>query len=251
MTRAVLVHGNPETAVAWSSLVDALGHDTLVALSPPGFGAPIPDGFGATADEHVTWLVGALEEMAEPVDLVGHDRGGGHGVRVAVERPDLLRSWAVDIAGCFAPDYVWHDLAQVWQTPGAGEQAVSTMVATAMADLAARDEAMGMARKAAWSVAEATDEAMGRCILARYRSAAQPYLATLGRQLPRAGVRLGLVIAAERDAYVGGVERARRAAEQAGARLVVRGGVGHWWMLQDPEAGAGVLRDLWGGLGQW
>jgi hypothetical protein len=40
-------------------------------------------------------------------------------------RPDLLRSWVSDTLGAFAPAYVWHALAQEWQTPGAGEVAVA------------------------------------------------------------------------------------------------------------------------------
>ncbi|MGI9589822.1 MAG: alpha/beta hydrolase, partial [Myxococcota bacterium] len=46
MTRA-FVHGNPETSALWRGLFDALrarGIDDLVALSPPGFGAPLPQG---------------------------------------------------------------------------------------------------------------------------------------------------------------------------------------------------------------
>ena len=49
-------------------------------------------------------------------------------MRLAMSRPDLIRSWATDIAGCADPDYVWHDLARVWQTPGAGEQAIAALV---------------------------------------------------------------------------------------------------------------------------
>jgi hypothetical protein len=59
----VLVHGNPETDAIWGPLVDALGRDDVVPLSPPGF-----------------------------------------------------------VIGGFDPDYVWHDLAQIWQTPGEGER---------------------------------------------------------------------------------------------------------------------------------
>ena len=44
-------------------------------------------------------------------------------MRVAATRPDLIRSWVIDIAGCTHPDYVWHDMAHVWHTPGAGEEA--------------------------------------------------------------------------------------------------------------------------------
>jgi pimeloyl-ACP methyl ester carboxylesterase len=44
----VLVHGNPETAAVWEPLRAALGRDDVVCLSPPGFGAPVPDGWEAT-----------------------------------------------------------------------------------------------------------------------------------------------------------------------------------------------------------
>jgi pimeloyl-ACP methyl ester carboxylesterase len=39
----VLVQGNPETDAIWGPLVDALGRDDVVLLSPPGFGAPLPE----------------------------------------------------------------------------------------------------------------------------------------------------------------------------------------------------------------
>ena len=77
----------------------------------------MPHGWGATVEEYRLWLVGELEAVGEPVDLVGHDWGGGHVANVAMTRPDLLRSWCSDILGVFEPDYVWHDMAQVWQTP--------------------------------------------------------------------------------------------------------------------------------------
>ena len=109
---AVLVHGNPETDAVWDPLLTELGRDGVVRLSPPGFGAPIPPGFGATVGEYRDWLVGRLEAFDGPVDLVGHDWGGGHVVNAAMSRPDLLRSWATDAIGLFDTDYVWHDLAQ-------------------------------------------------------------------------------------------------------------------------------------------
>ena len=89
----VLVHGNPETAAIWDDLRLALGRDDVLALSPPGFGTPLPDGFAATGDAYRDWLIEELRPIGEPVDLVGHDWGGGHTIRVAMERPELLRSW--------------------------------------------------------------------------------------------------------------------------------------------------------------
>src|SRR5829696_4180730 len=92
----VLVHGVPETSAVWEPLEAELGRDNVVALSPPGFGARVPNGFGATADEYVAWLVRELETVGEPVDGVGHDWGGVHVARVAASRPDLVRSWVTD-----------------------------------------------------------------------------------------------------------------------------------------------------------
>ncbi len=247
-TRAVFVHGNPETATIWEPLLAALGRADVDTLSPPGFGAPVPEGFGATAGDYATWLVSELEKQAQPVDLVGHDWGGGHVIRVAIERPDLIRSWSMDIAGCLAPDYAWHDLAQVWQTPGAGEEAVAGMAAAPLSDRASMYEALGMTPPVARAVAEACDQTMGRCILALYRSAAQPAMAELGRRLDAAGARPGLVIIPTGDEYTGGEGRARWAAEKAGARVAVLEGLGHWWMLQDPEAGAAALRSFWSAI---
>jgi pimeloyl-ACP methyl ester carboxylesterase len=244
----VLVHGNPETAAVWKPLRGELGRDDVVTLSPPGFGAPVPDGFGATSDDYLAWLVGELEAMPEPVDLVGHDWGGGHVVRLALTRPDLIRSWCIDIAGCFAPDYVWHDAAQAWQTPGVGEEAIAAMTGMPAADRAALLVSLGMTPDVAADIAGAVDETMGRCILALYRSAAQPAMAQLGQELTTARARPGLVIIATEDHYTGGEARARWAAEQAGARVTVLDGLGHWWMVQDPGRGARALQEFWSSL---
>ena len=247
-TRAVFVHGNPETPAIWGPLLAELEQSDTVTLSPPGFGAPVPDGFGATADEYVAWLASELEKHDEPVDLVGHDWGGGHVMRIAMERPDLIRSWAMDIAGCFAPDYVWHDLAQVWQTPGAGEDAVAGLASLPVAARASMFESLGMTPEIASAVAAAADDTMGRCILALYRSAAQPAMARLGEGLGAAATRPGLVIIPTEDEYTGGEARARWSSGRAKAEIAVLQGLGHWWMIQDPGAGAAALREFWGSL---
>ncbi|HMC40016.1 MAG TPA: alpha/beta hydrolase [Acidimicrobiales bacterium] len=245
---AVLVHGNPETADIWGPLLAVLERSDVRTVSPPGFGAPVPEGFGATADEYAAWLVAELEAGDHPVDLVGHDWGGGHVIRVAMDRPDLIRSWAMDIGGCLAPDYVWHDMAQVWQTPGAGEDNVASMAAAPLDDRAALFESLGMTPDVARAVASANDETMGRCILALYRSAAQPKMAELGQRLDTAAQRPGLMIIPTADGYTGGEDRARWAATQAGAGVAVLPGLGHWWMLQDPQAGAAALQQFWSSL---
>jgi pimeloyl-ACP methyl ester carboxylesterase len=74
--------------------------------------APVPGGFGASAAEYRDGLIGELEQLAAPVDRVGHDWGGGMAMQVAMTRPELLRSWVSDATGVFGPDHVRHDLAQ-------------------------------------------------------------------------------------------------------------------------------------------
>ena len=244
MSPAVFVHGNPETAAIWEPLLAELGRDDVRCVSPPGFGAPLPDGFGATMVEYREWLVGELEAIGEPVDLVGHDWGGLHVLGVAITRPDLLRSWVSDAVGALHPDYVWHDLAQIWQTPGAGEEAVARFFGST----AEETEALvrrGFPRPIAERVAAGHDEATGRAVLALYRSAAQPAMAELGRDLAAAARRPGLAVVAEEDVVVGREELRLEAAATAGARVARLSGVGHWWMLQDPKRGAEVLTDFW------
>jgi pimeloyl-ACP methyl ester carboxylesterase len=249
----VLVHGNPETAAIWDPLRAELGRDDVVALSPPGFGAPVAADFRATSDDYRDWLIGQIEQLAEqqpgPIDIVGHDWGGGHVQRLAASRPDLIRSWATDIAGAADPEYVWHHMAQIWQTPGEGEAFVDAMMMAPLADRTAALVAAGMTPAAAEACAAAGGPDMGRCILALYRSAAQPAMTEWGTELAAAERRPSLVIIATEDPHTGGEALARRSAERFGSRVAVLQGVGHWWMLQDPVQGAAALSAFWKGLG--
>lgn len=244
----VLVHGVPENAAVWDLLVDeltALGESDVLRLSPPGFGAPIPDGFAATMDGYREWLIAELETVDGPVDLVGHDWGGGHVLNVVMARPDLVQTWVSDVPGLFDPEYVWHDLAQAWQTPEVGEAAVAEFTLMSDADRAEFLVGAGMSADVAARVSPACDEAMGRSILTLYRSAAQPVPATAGANLEAAAARPGLALLPTEDHFVGTEEQKRRAAARAGARVEVLDGLGHWWLTHDPAVAAQVLVDFW------
>jgi pimeloyl-ACP methyl ester carboxylesterase len=244
----VLVHGVPETAAVWDLLVEALGSQgetDVVRLSPPGFGAPVPPGFGATMGDYRDWLVAELESIGEPVDLVGHDWGGGHVLNVAMTRPDLIRTWVSDIPGVFDPDYVWHDLAQQWQTPDVGEAAVAEFAGMSASARTEFLTAAGMDATVAARVATGIDDVMGECILTLYRSAAQPAAAHAGERLEDASARPGLALLPTEDRFVGTAEQCRRAGERTGARVVELGGLGHWWMTQDPSGTARLLVEFW------
>ena len=68
---AAFVHGNPETATIWEPLFEHLDRKDVIALSPPGFGAPVDTGFAATSDAYLGWLVDAVAALDGPVDWSG------------------------------------------------------------------------------------------------------------------------------------------------------------------------------------
>lgn len=243
MTR-VLVHGNPETRDVWDPLVAAfaaLGETDLVRLSPPGFGSPVPQGFGGTREDHVAWLVGELEKFPQPVDLLGHDWGAGHTYGVAAARPDLLRSYTADCAGLVHPDYEWHPAAQVWQRPGAGEASIAQITALDAAGLA---ELFGVPERLAPTMAHHLDERMAAAILKVYRSAVQPAMRNLGERLAAAERRPALLIHATADPFVP-PDMVFDVATRLGAEILTLEGLQHWWMWQDPEAAARGIKAFW------
>jgi pimeloyl-ACP methyl ester carboxylesterase len=245
----VFVHGVPVTSAVWTPLIAELSPTLdVVRLSPPGFGAALPAGFGAGFLDYRDWLVGELSRFSDPVDLVGHDFGGGYVLEAAMSRPDLLRSWVSDTIGGYEPDFTWHEIARIWQTPGAGERHIEETFAGDLATRAARMVTWGLPEPAAGEVALGQGPEMGRAILALYRSVPENLLAERGRDLPAAAARPGLVPVAGDDLTAGSVALRHRAAQRAGARAVDLDGLGHWWMLQDPARAARMLSDFWAGL---
>lgn len=245
---AVLVHGNPETAAVWRPLLAELGRKDVLTLSPPGFGAAVPAGFGGTCDEYLRWLTAELEALGEPVDLVGHDWGATHTLRLACERPDLLRSWCVDTAGPWVGDFAWHEVSRRLMTPGEGEEVIRAWLA--MGPIARRVifQPAGMSPDVVSELAAAIDEAMGHCILGLYRSAGEQARARWREQLAAAAARPGLVVAPVGDDFGGTETQYRAVAQHAGAKVTVLEDLGHWWALQDPALAAEALCGFWDSL---
>src|SRR5690349_7053595 len=209
----VLLHGVPETAQLWDEVREHLDQPS-VALPLPGFGCARPAGFAATKDAYVDWLLGELAQFDEPVDLVGHDWGGGFTARVGTHYPDAVRSWTIDVAGVMHPDYVWHDFAQIWQTPEAGEQ----FWKDALASPPDPNGPLGMA-----------DETMASCILDLYRSATPNPHADWGDGYRRSS-KPCMVLTLVDDPFTGGPDMSTEVAEVLGAQEV-RFKVGHFWPL--------------------
>ena len=243
----VLVHGNPECDAIWHRLIAELGVrgvDDVVTLSPPGFGAPVPSQWGATAPEYGAWIIEQLSAIDGPIDLVGHDWGAGHCFWAAAHAPQLLRSLATDVTGLIHPDYVWHDAAQTWITPGAGEELIAAMFGAPKEFLVGRYLQMGLDETAASSIIDATGDEMGRCILALYRSADMGYRTALMAALESSDLPPWLVIDPGADPYVS-ADLGRGVAERLGLDTTTLGEFGHWWMIEGVAEAADALIDFW------
>ncbi|NJP31947.1 alpha/beta fold hydrolase [Micromonospora thermarum] len=244
----VFVHGVPETCEVWDRLRELIGRDSI-ALSLPGFGARRPDGFGGSKDDHAEWLARELRRVPGPVDLVGHDWGALLTYRVASALDVPLRSWTIDVASILHKAYVWHDLAQVWQTPHEGESFIAQALRASHTDpygVAESLRSMGVPEADALLMHDRFDPEMGRSILDLYRSATPNPFADWG-----AGIAVSaaprLVLSAPDDPFDDG-SLAADVARDLGAKVRVIEGTGHWWMLQDPSQAAAVLTDFWTSL---
>ena len=71
----------------------------------------------------------------------------------------MPRRSASDALSVFEPDYVWHDLAQTWQTPGDGEASLDEMFAGTPAERAERLQAFGIGRPEALQIAQSLEQA--------------------------------------------------------------------------------------------
>ena len=244
---AVLVHGVPETPSVWEPLCAHLNRTDVVTPQLPGFGCPRPAGFGATKEEYVAWLVDELETLRGdgPIDLVGHDWGGGLTVRLVSTRPDLVRSWVCDAAGIGDANFEWHDFAKIWQTPDAGEEFFASQMAASPEERASVFELFGVPPDERHRLV-GVDQTMADCILALYRSATQ-----VGKEWAPDFKDIdapGAVVIPADDPFLA-EDRAESAAARAGARTIGLPGVGHWWMLQDPAGGAAMLEQFWSSVG--
>lgn len=247
MTKAFL-HGNPETGAIWSVLFAELrkkGISDLVSLSPPGFGAPLPHGFEATRVGYRGWLIQELERLGGNVDLVGHDWGALHVYGVIAERPDLIRSWAADCAGVIHPDYIWHDMALAWQTPDVGEASIAPMFGLPEEQSAELLASFEIPDEIAKAMAPGVNKTMGECVLSLYRSATQPEMANLGRQLKTTEQRPGLVLIASEDPYIGTIEMCTSVATALNADIFTLKGLGHFWMFDGATLAADALIKHW------
>ena len=110
----VCVHGSLCDFRVWSPLLGPLTtRRRVIAVSLRHFFPERWDGTGDTYSlaQHVDDMIAFITQLApEPVDLMGHSRGGHIAFRVAQRRPDLLRKLILaepggEIDGTLDPDY--------------------------------------------------------------------------------------------------------------------------------------------------
>lgn len=231
---AVLVHGVPDTHRIWDTVRPHLERKDVITVDLPGFGNPLLSDFRSTKEEYLDWLVHRIAEIGEPVDLVGHDWGSLLTGRLASIRPELVRTWT-GISGPIDPEFPWHYLAKIWQTPGQGEQWMQDLD---LEEFAANLVEAQMPKDAADEAVRHMDATMRASILALYRSAIEvgaewkPGLSNITAP--------ALVIWGLDDPFL-----PHRFADELGnaahARAVVKLRASHWPMNERP---ADVAREL-------
>jgi pimeloyl-ACP methyl ester carboxylesterase len=236
---AVFVHGVPDTYRMWDRVRSHLSRTDVVSLALPGFDAPIPLGFDARKEAYADWLIAQVEAIGEPVDLVGHDWGSLLVQRAASLRPELVRTLTCG-SGPVDKDYVWHDMAQMWQTPGVGEEVMAAFTAEGAVEVFAAFTD----REAAEETAQHITDDMKRCILSLYRSAVnvgaewQPGVEAIGGRFPA-------LVCWGRDDPVITPDIGERLAQRLHATLRMFDDSGHWWPYTRPKETAAALEECW------
>lgn len=239
----VFIHGVPDTAAVWNRLRSRLPAGETVTLALPGFGCPRPEGFAATKEDYLAWLLEALEAIPGPRDVIAHDWGSILMLRALTIRPDLFRSW-VGGGAPLTSDYTWHPTARLWQTPGAGEKAMERLTP---------DLAQDMLAKAGLSAADASDTArhidpgMKASILSLYRSGRDVFREWEPGLTAGAGIP-GLVLWGENDIYAP-PRYAIALGAATGADVRCLSGCGHWWQLERTDETANALLAFWRRIG--
>lgn len=108
------LHCSLAHAGAWSGLAEQLHGVTITAMDQPGHGRSANWDGGADLHALTTRIASVMAEMVGeggPVDLFGHSFGGTVALRIALDRPDLVRSLTLVEPVIFAAAGAVHDPA--------------------------------------------------------------------------------------------------------------------------------------------
>ena len=119
------------------------------------------------------------------------------------------------------------------------------MVAMADEDFVDIFSSLGMPPTVAANIEPHLNDAVDRCILALYRSAVQPAIATVGKPFTTAISPNGLAMIGPNDHYAGTVEEMHHVATSVKANTATLADAGHWWICTHPEQAALILIEHW------
>lgn len=180
----LLLHGYPETHIAWRKVAPALArHHTLIIPDLPGYGASRPKAMVPrwTKRRVAAALVALMHRLGhQRFELAGHDRGARAGYRLVLDHPGVVRRFAAlavvptldvmtDVDFRFAHNaYHWFLLAQQADLP----ERLLAAAPDAVLDHALRgmDEFIEPAARDAYRVAF-RDPAVQHAICEDYRAA--------------------------------------------------------------------------------
>ncbi|OIK11383.1 alpha/beta hydrolase [Bacillus sp. MUM 13] len=125
----LLLHGVPESALLWKEIIPVIVSCGYKVYAPdlPGFGDSEKFDGPSTwerFDQFVTGFTALLK--IDSLHLVVHDWGGLIGLKWACDHPERILSLIVTDS-TISDEYMWHDLARIWRTPGKGEASIKGM----------------------------------------------------------------------------------------------------------------------------
>ncbi len=138
----VALHSSASSSIQWKHLAGELdGRFTLSAPDLPGYGAA--QGIAANSAEGVATAVSLviehIAEFGQPIHLVGHSNGAGVAIKVALVRPDLIKSLTIYEPASF------HFLKSGRETDQAFHAEITAVSDAVRKGLEAEDDDRGMA----------------------------------------------------------------------------------------------------------
>ena len=239
----VFLHGNPDSHTVWSAVASRLSaRYRCIAPDLPGFGkTPLPASFSYSLAEQAGWVNGLFDALGlERAHLVIHDVGGVFGCAFAADHAKRLLSLTVGNTLFFA-DYKWHFWARVWRTRGLGELSW-TLLNRPLFRRELRRGSPHISREYADHAYVGFTKSVHRAVLRWYRAMDPSVFADWEKRYVDAiaSVPHG-VIWGDRDPFI-----PAQFAERFTGEVHHLEDLGHWWMVEDPEAGAkaieGILR---------
>lgn len=259
---ALCVHGLGGSSRNWSALMERLAGDVeCEAVDLPGFGAsPPPTNRDYSVSGHARAVIRCLEASGRgPVHLLGNSLGGAAATRVAMLRPDLVRT--LTLISPALPE--WLPQPTVFPTALLGGPGMGPLLRWLTRDYPPEQRARGVLRLCYGAPERITPEELSGAVAELGRRQALPYFwdslsrsarglvnaYTLGGQhsLWRQAERVlapTLLVYGGRDRLVS-VRMARRAAGVfPQARLSVLPHAGHVAMMEYPDVVADAFREL-------